>query len=129
MTDRYLCDLFRQAVLLKNNNRCIFCGNSNINELEVHHFIHRRIRVLRWDWRNGFPLCNSLTANKCHIKADTMLGRQKLINIMGEERFEYLANSEKITKKDYCLAHCLSNKEFEMIFYNELKEIIERFKC
>ena len=95
-----------------------------MQELEVHHFVKRRHKVLRWDWKNGFPLCNSLTQNKCHIVADTMLGRQKLINIMGEERFEYLANEEKITKKDFCLAHGMSTKEFEKMFLDELKGII-----
>jgi hypothetical protein len=128
MTDRHLMKLWRKAVLLKNNNQCIFCGNSNIDELECHHFIRRRVSVLRWDWKNGFPLCNSLTEKKCHIIADTMMGRQKLINIMGEDRFEYLALSEKITKKDYCLAHGLSQKEFEKMFYDELKKIIENNK-
>jgi len=72
MKDRYLQKLWRDAVLKKDNYRCVMCGIGGEHNLQCHHFIKRRVRVLRHDYRNGFALCYG-----CHAKAHTKAGEQR----------------------------------------------------
>ena len=78
VSDSYLTKLARQASL-KIWGCCLMCGNANWNQLDVHHFVHKGgHKLLRWDWKNLFPLCSS-RYNTCHQEADTIKGKPVMI--------------------------------------------------
>ena len=128
MTERSLDILFRKAVLLSWGGACVFCGNGNQDQLEAHHIIKRRKKVLKWDIKNGLPLCNSLSANKCHIAADSKKGEAKIRSIIGEETWNYLCDLEDVTIKDIVIKSGMSSAEFRLDRAKELKRIIKE-KC
>lgn len=70
LSDSTLSALWRKAVLHVGRDTCIICHGGGT--LECHHVIHRRYKMLRWDWRNGVPVhpgdCHD-TANKMGIYA------------------------------------------------------------
>jgi hypothetical protein len=82
MSDSHLNKLWRQAVLKTWENTCVMCGQKDLPEnLECHHYVKRRVKVLKYDWRNGFPLHSH---KGCHREAHTKGGERKLQQIMGE---------------------------------------------
>lgn len=119
VSDRYLMSLWRQAVLKKNNGKCIFCNEGNPANLECHHFIKRRIKVLRWDWKNGFPVCR----NHHHI-VHTKAGERELIKAMGPERYDYLCAWELVLYNAYLIENGMNDNEFRLEVKKELKNII-----
>jgi hypothetical protein len=124
VSDGYLLKLFRQAVLKKHDRRCVFCGNDNIAELDAHHIVHKRHRVLRWDWRNGVPVCRQKCKNgvdKNHDYADTLAGRDEIQEIIGAGRWVYLKTQEQYTLPAYCAKHGMSRDEFMLMMKDDLK--------
>jgi Ni,Fe-hydrogenase I cytochrome b subunit len=117
MTDRYLLMLWRKAVLITRDHRCYICDQ--VTDLECHHFIKRKIRVLRYDWRNGFPLCLA-----CHQLAHISVGYNIIANKMGRINYEYLIEMERYTLKQYLFEKCISRAEWEAGIVKELKSII-----
>ena len=61
---------WRKAVLAVWGDRCVWCGRKPV---ECHHIVRRGKAVLRYDWRNGIPLCAT-----CHAEADTASGRRRV---------------------------------------------------
>ena len=87
MTNRYLTMLWRKAVLIKRGNRCWICDKFDIpDNLECHHFIKRRKKILTYSWINGFPVHKI----NCHDIAHTKKGEHKLITKMGQNIYFYL---------------------------------------
>ena len=78
-SDKYLMKLWRDKVLHECLHSCVICGMSDqVSELECHHFVHRNHYLLRYDWRNGFPVCkyrnheyDNGKGMSCHRYADT----------------------------------------------------------
>ena len=66
LSDSTLSALWRKVVLRVHRNTCVVCHGGGI--LQAHHIIHRRYKMLRWDWRNGVPV----HANGCHETANQM---------------------------------------------------------
>jgi hypothetical protein len=65
LSDSTLSALWRKVVLHVGNNTCVICCEGGT--LQAHHVIHRRYKMLRWDWRNGVPV----HAGDCHETANT----------------------------------------------------------
>ena len=116
MTDRYLMMLWRHAVLAEHDCRCFVCGHPYIDQLECHHIVRRSHRVLRWDWRNGVPLCKD-----CHKFGHTNQGRRAIETKLGKAHMDYLDKYERVTLKDYLMDAGQSRKEFEAGMVEELK--------
>lgn len=126
LSDRYLDMLWREAVLAEWNNQCGFCGA--MGELECHHIVYRRNRVLRWDYRNGFPVCkgNDLWDGKtCHGFAHTKLGEKKIIEVLEDYHYDYLCKREQMTLKDFLVQEGVSKVEFYRQMADELKDKIK----
>jgi hypothetical protein len=121
MTDRYLMTLWRHAVLAEHNCRCFMCGMPYIDILECHHIVRRANRVLRWDWRNGVPLCSTH-----HKWAHTNQGRRGIEEMLGKAHMDYLDKYERVTIKDYLIDNGLSRAEFEKQLSEELKSKVEK---
>lgn len=118
MKDTTVQKYWRQAVYKIFNGQCVLCGCPY--DLQAHHFIKRRHKVLYNDWRNGFLLCK-----ECHSTADQLENRDKIIKVMGIEQYNYLCHREKYILKDYLIERGISRKEFNIEQCNELKEIIK----
>jgi len=121
LSDRYLMILWRKAILLANGNRCFFCGNTNVNELECHHLVHRSAYILRWDWRNGIPVC----VGKCHRLAHRLEGAMMIAN--AHKFIYYLRKNENVTLMEYCLKNGITKEEFRRQAAKELKEKIKEY--
>ena len=123
VSDSYLTKLARQASL-KIWGCCLMCGNANWNQLDVHHFVHKGgHKLLRWDWKNLFPLCSS-RYNTCHQEADTIKGRSFIEAKMGEKNLAYLRENERIVHKDWLREKGLSENQWRLQIKQELLEVI-----
>lgn len=122
VTEGYLQQLWRKAVLKHHDNICFLCSidfSYDISLLQCHHFIKRRKVFLRNDVLNGFPLCFS-----CHQEAHTKKGEYRLVKKMGEERLNYLIERENIKIKDYLLENGITRKEFNKEIAKKLKKLL-----
>lgn len=108
--------LWRYAVLAEHDCRCFICGHPYIDELECHHVVKRSHRVLRWDWRNGVPLCA-----EHHRWAHTGQGRRDIEDRLGPVRRDYLYRRERVTIKDFLQLENISRNEFEQRIAEDLK--------
>ena len=118
-TDKYILKLWRNAVLKDWNGRCFICGNDQIDQLECHHIVKRRNKILRYDYWCGVPVCKM----GCHNQIDSIAGR-KLLTEHIPTKMDYLAGYEKMTFKDYLSAYKITENEFLTEKVNNLKEII-----
>ena len=110
VSDRYLQALWRKCVLLMAGNRCIICDRrKKDHELQCHHVVKRRHRVLRHDPKNGVVVCTLV----CHEYADSMRGIAEISAKLGADRVEYLAERQQVFIKDYrfALGHSASQHE------------------
>lgn len=117
MTDSTLNKLWRQALLIIYYNRCGICGKEV--ELQCHHIIKRRNKILKYNLLNGIPLCR-----ECHAFAHTGAGRRKVDELQTPENLAYLDKYERMTYKQYKFDNRLSDKEFMQKHYDILKEVI-----
>lgn len=130
LSDRYLMILWRKAVLKANGNKCFFCGNPTIDELEAHHIIRRReCWLLRWDWRNGIPVCKIRKPfiayewkGTCHEYAKSKCGEDNIRQWF--PHWGYLCDRENIKYKDYLVQNGMTTAEFREMVAKELKEKI-----
>ena len=116
-SDRYMLKLFREAVIAWHGERCVFCGRSPV---QIHHIIKRKHWLLRYDLKNGLPLCIP-----CHNQAETLYFRKKIIDFIGPDWISYLDRMELQFKKQYLQDNNMSENEFLKMRANELKEIIK----
>lgn len=120
MTDRHLQKLWRKAVLRHWYNRCILCGNTNVDEIECHHVVKRRVAILRHDYRNGVPVCKK----ECHRFIDSRAGEDKLRELLPNYQLKYLAEMEQVKIKDHLMEQGISRAEFLKQMAEELKRRI-----
>jgi hypothetical protein len=120
MTDRTMQIWWRRAVLRKHHNICAVCGRVKPdNELQAHHLVKRRYRLLRHDWRNGVPVC----AGECHNYADTTTGTSE---ILGRHRYgPYLGDIVRTyrTVKDYLTEQGMALAAYDQRTLDELKTV------
>jgi len=116
-SNSHLLLLWRKAILKKYDNRCVLCNNGNVPELECHHIVKRRNKILRYDVKNGVPVCKY----GCHQKIDSLEGIEFLNNFID---FEYLKRYENMTYKDYLWQNLLTDNEFLKECAENLKELL-----
>lgn len=110
-SDSYLMKLWREAVLNFWGNRCGFCGHPIEEELQCHHIVYRRHKILKWNWRNGIPLCY-----KCHRVAHTKAGEQRISSLT--PFYDFLVYWEqKIFKNLF-----ITDNDFRQEMYDDLQE-------
>jgi hypothetical protein len=116
VSDGYLMQMWRKAVLNQYNNKCFRCGKTE--ELECHHFIKRRHKLLRWNWRNGIPGCHD-----CHKFYHTKIGENWISDRI--KFYIYLLHSENLIYKQYLIDNNLTDNEFRNKILADLKEAIK----
>lgn len=116
-SDRYMQTWWRLAVLAANRNTCAECGRIRAPEdLECHHVIKRRVRLLRNDWRNGVPVCRD---TDCHRLAD---GKGLLIaSPINRAHLEHLNRYSTI--KDYLVEEGITLAQFDRETLEQLKTV------
>ena len=122
VSDKYLLKLLREASLIKHGHRCFICGNMNIKELDIHHIIKRKHKILRYDWRNTVPVCRF----GCHSKIDSIMGIRLLEELRPLDMI-HLREYENMTFKDYCRNYEITENEFLSMMKNQLKSIIQNY--
>ena len=130
VSDSYLMKLWRRAVLINFNNTCPICGHQGAEDLQCHHVVFRRHAILRYDWRNGIPLCNvyhvgnqRFGGKTCHQYGHTRSGEQAIRNHVD---MAYLERMELLQIKDYILTAGMSRNEFLTKMADDLKKKIEQ---
>lgn len=111
-SDSYLNHYWRRAVLAQWGNRCALCGRGG--DLECHHIIKRRYVLLRYDWRNGIPLCAD-----CHRLAHSEKGRVAISQAV--PWYSTLCDLEGVTIKDWLAVMGLTDSEWRGKMLAELK--------
>ncbi len=123
MTDRTMQRWWRRAVLTVHKNKCAVCGRiREPEELECHHLVKRRYRILRHDDRNGVPVCKG----KCHSYADTTAGTAE---ILSKHKWADYLNSvvrDFRTVKDYLVQKGITQKQMDEKSLEELKTLWEK---
>lgn len=120
LNDRTMQSHWRKAVLKANRNRCAVCGIIRADgELECHHLVKRRYRILRHDYRNGVPVC----IMGCHRYADTTTGTAEILKKHKYE--EYLTGIVRKyqTVKEYLIDYGITQLEKDRADLDELKTI------
>ena len=117
MTDETLDRWFRKAVYAKKGTFCLW-PDCNKAAQEIHHYVHRRYKVLKWDVENGIPLCL-----EHHAKADRLEGREVLRDVVD---IEYLRQKDFYNLKEYLATRRMSRDEFRQNELEELKSIVKR---
>lgn len=115
--DSNMIFLWRKAVLKKNGHRCFLCGKDY--GLDCHHIVKSRNKILRYDYRNGVPVCNF----GCHQKLDSIAGR-KMLEEFRPFDIIHVTEFEKMTFKDYLLSKGMTEREFLEEKKKELNRII-----
>ena len=100
LSDSTLMALWRKAVLQRGGQRCVVCGHGG--QLECHHVIKRRYKLLCYDWRNGVPVHQG----DCHDTAD------KMGTGISPMWAEYLLLQSRWTKKGYLMQAQMSESEW-----------------
>jgi len=126
VSDRYLEQLWRKAVLAEHGHRCFFCHyGETVGPLEAHHIVRRARKVLRWDWRNGIPVHKyHLVDGKmtCHQFAHTKAGER--IIARRHQYYRELCRLEQMNFKEYMQQGGVTEDEFRRQKLAELKEKI-----
>jgi len=86
--------------------------------LEDHHLVKRKTLLLRYDWRNGIPVCRYV----CHNYAETPTGKAKIAYYLTDtDLLDYL-QARSGQSKDWFVKHGISRKDFLIQRYNDLKD-------
>ena len=117
LSDSTLLSLWRKAVHKSWKGKCALCGSEE--ELECHHVVPRRHRLLRFDVRNGLLLCKM-----CHKLIPTLWGQRvtrELFAAAGELTSEYLEYWEMIRYAD----ELTTQKKNDTMWRKQEKEELE----
>jgi len=132
LSDKNMLRLFRSAVLIIHQEKCFFCG-ARYN-LEIHHYVKRKSLLLRYDWRNGIPVCkyshiiNQRFKMSCHQYAETPMGKHLIDEyLVRNNLLNYLAE-RNLSSKQYFVDRGITRKEYLIEIKKELEDIISETK-
>lgn len=125
-SDSNLNVLWRKTVLAVHGNKCFFCeADVNHYEIECHHWAaKRKIYLLRWDWRNGIPVCKwandrgTQLSMSCHQFAETLQGRNMISDHM--KIFHKYLYERNVSAKQWLVEHGMTKKDFKELMYKDL---------
>jgi len=108
----YLFELLRKAIIQLWGS-CVFCGNTNIDELEDHHIIPRsRNAILKFDPDNQILVCGGKQGKTCHKEVATIAGKERVRKIVGEKTWNKLITLEPKTLRQYLVEQGKTEKEW-----------------
>jgi hypothetical protein len=104
MTDATMLKYWRRAVRVVRGDNCVWPGCPQ-RAAHIHHFVHRKHKLLKYDVRNGLPLCvrhhngADRTDNKRILSRQVDMGYLNDLKRVGLKQF--LAN-KGMTWDDFC---------------------------
>ena len=117
LSDRHLLKMRRSVAFKIFKGKCLFCKRTG--PLEDHHYVKRKILLLRYSWRNSILVCKY----GCHEYAETPEGKHKIDQWIAPHR-QYL-QERSIPAKQWFVEHGISRKDYLTEMYYELKEILD----
>ena len=125
LSDSNLLKLRRQVVLANFNDCCFFCGQHKFNvPLEDHHLVKRKTLLLKYDWRNGIPVCKYV----CHNYAETPTGKAKIADYLRNADLLNYLQERSGQAKQWFVEHGITRNDFLQQMYEDLKLKIEEQK-
>ena len=125
LSESNLLKLRRQVVLANFNDCCFFCGKHKFNvPLEDHHLIKRKNLLLRYDWRNGIPVCKY----NCHSYAETPTGKAKISDYLRNADLLNYLQERSGQAKQWFVEHGITKNDFLKQMYDDLQAKIEEQK-
>ena len=126
VSDSYLNQWWRKAVLKRWGNCCANCGAPGEREddkqngvvLECHHAVKRRYILTRWDRRNGIALCV-----ECHKQAGDC--DDFIWELLDNDDIVYLKDQRRYTYKAWCTMTGQTDAEFRRATLTDLKDYVE----
>lgn len=124
--DRNLLLLWRKAILYMFGGKCFFCESPG-RVLECHHTVKRRNFLLRYDYRNGIPVCkwahsgNAPFKMSCHQYAETPSGKHLISEFQAQWR-DYLTDRSGQAKQ-WLVEHGMTKDQYKQKMYDELNLI------
>jgi len=118
LSDSNLLRLRREVVLKLFGNCCFFCGLPKGQvEIEDHHIVKRKMFLLRFDWRNGLPVCKY----GCHQNAETPWGKHRIDEYLVNNNFLTYLQDRSGNCKDFLVKSGMSKTEYKRFIYDDLK--------
>lgn len=125
ISESNLLKLRRQVVLANFNDCCFFCGqHKNSVPLEDHHLVKRRTLLLKYDWRNGIPVCKYV----CHSYAETPTGKAKIADYLRAADLLNYLQERSGQAKQWFTDHGLTKNDFLSQMLDDLKRRREEQK-
>ncbi len=119
-SDRFLLQLWHDAVMLWWENKCVLSGFGGCKgDLEAHHIKRRNVRPLRYVIANGVPLCIYH-----HGQIKLRIWQRRLDEIVGPETMEWLDTTETQLLPDYLADHGWTRKGWLLATESFLKGMI-----
>ncbi len=82
------------------DKKCVYCGNTNIAELESHHIIERRHSIVKFNLENGITICKAFKGCEAHMKAHhTYEMKEWIKDYIGRDKYEELDRKSFQVKK------------------------------
>ncbi len=110
--EKQLLELWKMACLKKWGDRCIFCGRND--QTTFHHYIPKsRSLILRFDVKNGVPMCNMREHAKLHHYGTPDEVRElceQIRKVRGKEWCEYI-DKQKNTHQTNTISFLERQKE------------------
>jgi len=118
LSDSNLLSMRRKVVRANFNDCCFFCGqHKSVSPLEDHHIVKRKTLLLKYDWRNGIPVCKYV----CHSFAETPTGKAKIADYLRAADLEKYLQERSGVAKQWFVSHGISRKDFLSQMYDDLK--------
>lgn len=119
LSDSHLLHLRREVVKKLFGGCCFFCGLPHQQvEIEDHHYaVKRNMFLLRYDWRNGLPVCKY----GCHQNAETPHGKHLINNYILEQGFMEYLQERSGNCKEWLLKHNMTKTDYKRFMYDDLK--------
>ena len=117
-------DLWRKAVLILCNHRCMFkgCHVRGDENLACHHIVRKSRKITRWLPENGCSLCNNHHTGKEGVH---LIPKNKRDLESNWEHIDLLDELSLLTYKDYLQAQGLTNETYYTMLADRMKKIIK----
>ena len=113
-----LLALWRKVVRKEWGSSCAMCGaNESGGELEIHHIVKRRCKLLKFDPQNGIPV----HVGPCHEAANLAAPR-----LIPAKQYDYLQYWRGVSFKQYLVDEGITEDEWRKWIKESLTAALDR---
>jgi hypothetical protein len=118
LSDSNLLKMRREVVNKLFGNCCFFCGLPKGQvEIEDHHIVKRKMFLLRYDWRNGIPVCKF----GCHQNAENPWGKHKIDEYLVKNDLLLYLQERSGNCKNFLIKIGMTKTDYKRFMYEDLK--------